>query len=134
MTPELTRRGFLGGTAAVAALLVLPFGLKREDLEERSSGSRFRLEPDETLVVLAELEDPKAGPKEVEAFGFLEDDGHDDSAPFLKYRIDPSSPSLSFVISSRWGVRIDAEPGVRVLAQAFKTPSETYVYEAPLGG
>ena len=121
--PGLTRRGFLGTAAATIAAVTLPFGLKPEDLEpaplaSEPPGERFKLEPEELLIVLAELENPKAGPKEIAAYGFLEDDDGGDDVPLIRYRIDPERGAVSFVVGKVWGVTIKADPGVRVRIRA----------------
>ena len=120
---ELTRRGFLGSVAAAVAAVTLPCDFKPEDLEEAplvatDPGSRYKLEPDELLVVLAELEDPKAGPKEIAVFGFLDDDDAGDDVPLIRYRIDPERGALSFVVGKVWGATVKADPGVRVRVRA----------------
>lgn len=118
--PDLmTRRGFLGTAAAAVAAVSLPFDLKPEDLEpaplaSTDPGERFKLAPDELLIVLAELEDPKAGAKEIAAYGFLEDEDPGDDVPLIRYRIEPPARSVSFVVGKVWGVTIKADPGVRV--------------------
>lgn len=131
---DLTRRGFLGSAAAAVAAVSLPFGLKPEDLEEVvvptldletpevanvPDEARFKLEPDEILVCLAELVDPKAGAKEVAVYSFLEDEGALDDVPIIRYRIDPEQGgAISFVVGQFWGVVVKADEGVRIRIRA----------------
>lgn len=126
MSANVTRRDFLGGAAAAVASVALPFGLKREDLEEvpvepleaEAPGFSKELAPEEVLVVLAELEDPEAGPKEVVLFPFRAGGGIREDVPPRRYRIGPNGPRLCFVPGDVRGVTIWAEPGVRVLVRA----------------
>lgn len=130
---DLTRRGFLGRAAAAVAAISLPFGLKPEDLEEVAvpamdfapataaeipAEARFKLEPEELLVCLAELVDPEAGSKEVAVYSFLEDEGALDDVPLVRYRLAPEAGPLSFVVGKVWGVVVKADEGVRIRVRA----------------
>lgn len=122
MTPiDLTRRTFLQGAAAVVGGLALPFGLKEEDLEPIEPEGRYRLEPLEVLVCLAEVEQPDGEDRIVSVYAFLDEDGPVDDVPAVVYRIRERT---CFTIRGFYGVTFSADPDVRVRVRRVTASDE----------